>query len=79
MLDLDAMEPFGVTDLHAMCAPMMHALFLPRNGDLKQLAQLMPDDTQEQLDVVQYCVRGVSKGLVAYYPEENHGGPQKAV
>ncbi|PSR97476.1 trimethylguanosine synthase [Coniella lustricola] len=70
VLDLDAMEPFGVNALHTMCAPLRHALFLPRNGDLKQLAGLMPNDTEHQLDVVQYCVRGVSKGLVAYYPVE---------
>ncbi|KAF3762469.1 hypothetical protein M406DRAFT_264657 [Cryphonectria parasitica EP155] len=70
VLDLEAMEPFGVTDLHVMCAPMAHAMFLPRNGDLSQLARLMPDESDEKLDVVQYCINGVSKGMVAYYPTE---------
>lgn len=71
VLDLDAMEPFGVTELHATCAPMAHAMFLPRNGDLNQLASLVPDDAGEKLDVVQYCMKGASKGIVAYYPPGN--------
>lgn len=68
VLDLDAMQPFGVEFLHRAMTPMAHGLFLPRNGDLTQLANLVPDNPREKLDVVQYCINGGSKGLVAYYP-----------
>ncbi|KAJ4414260.1 putative diacylglycerol O-acyltransferase tgs1 [Gnomoniopsis sp. IMI 355080] len=70
VLDLDAMEPYGVTALHKSMKPMAHAMFLPRNGDLNQLASLVPDGSDEKLDVVQYCINGSSKGMVAYYPPE---------
>lgn len=64
------MEPYGVGLLHRAMAPMAHGLFLPRNGDLRQLADLVPDGAGEKLDVVQYCINGGSKGIVAYYPAE---------
>lgn len=69
VMDLNAMQPYGVDYLHHAMAPMAHALFLPRNGDLKQLADLV-DEPKESLDVVQYCINGASKGIVAYYPAE---------
>ncbi|KAJ0121284.1 RNA cap guanine-N2 methyltransferase [Diaporthe amygdali] len=71
VFDLEVMEPYSLTHISAACRPMAHALFLPRNGDLRQLASLIPDGSAEKLDVVQYCVKGASKGLVAYYPPEN--------
>lgn len=67
-MDLHAMEPYGVDVLHREFRPFAHAMFLPRNGDLRQLADLVPDDSKEKLDVVQYLINGASKGLVAYYP-----------
>lgn len=70
VLDLDAMAPYGLGTLHAAMRPWAHALFLPRNGDLNQLADLVADDAKEKLDVVQYCVKGSSKGMVAYYPAD---------
>lgn len=70
VLDLDAMEPYGVSALHESMKPMAHAMFLPRNGDLNQLASLVPDDSADKLDVVQYCINGSSKGMVAYYPPD---------
>lgn len=70
VLNLDAMEPYGVSALHEKMKPMAHAMFLPRNGDLHQLASLVPDSSDEKLDVVQYCINGSSKGMVAYYPPE---------
>lgn len=70
VLDLDAMEPYGVSALHESMKPMAHAMFLPRNGDLNQLASLVPDNAAGKLDVVQYCINGSSKGMVAYYPPE---------
>jgi trimethylguanosine synthase len=68
VFDLEAMEPYSLTHISAACRPMAHALFLPRNGDLRQLAGLVPDGATGRLDVVQYCVKGAAKGLVAYYP-----------
>lgn len=76
VFDLEAMEPYSLAHISAACRPMAHALFLPRNGDLRQLASLVPDGAAEKLDVVQYCVKGAAKGLVAYYPPENE--PRKA-
>lgn len=74
VFDLEAMEPYSLQHIAAACRPMAHALFLPRNGDLRQLASLVPDGAAEKLDVVQYCVKGAAKGLVAYYqPEDSHG------
>ncbi|KUI61391.1 Trimethylguanosine synthase [Cytospora mali] len=77
VFDLEAMmEPYTLTEISAACRPMAHALFLPRNGDLAQLASLVPDGSDTKLDVVQYCIQGASKGLVAYYPaedDEDHG------
>lgn len=74
IFDLEAMEPYSLAHISAACRPMAHALFLPRNGDLRQLASLVPDGAAEKLDVVQYCVKGAAKGLVAYYPPENEPG-----
>ncbi|CAN8098749.1 unnamed protein product [Discula destructiva] len=70
VLDLDAMAPYGVGLLHERMRPMAHAMFLPRNGDLNQLASLVSDTSDEKLDVVQYCINGSCKGMVAYYPAE---------
>lgn len=74
VFDLEAMEPYSLAHISSACRPMAHALFLPRNGDLRQLASLVPDGAAEKLDVVQYCVKGAAKGLVAYYPPENEHG-----
>lgn len=69
VFDLEAMmTPYTLTQIVAACRPMAHALFLPRNGDLAQLAALVPDKSDAKLDIVQYCIHGASKGLVAYYP-----------
>lgn len=70
-MDLNAMEPYGVDVLHREFSPFAHAMFLPRNGDLRQLADLVPNDPKEKLDVVQYLINGASKGLVAYYPVDS--------
>lgn len=74
VFDLEAMEPYSLTHISAACRPMAHALFLPRNGDLRQLASLVPEGAAEKLDVVQYCVKGAAKGLVAYCPPEGEQG-----
>jgi trimethylguanosine synthase len=77
IFDLEAMEPYSLTHISTACRPMAHALFLPRNGDLRQLAGLVPDGPADKLDVVQYCVNGAAKGLVAYYPPEEEDQPHE--
>lgn len=74
VFDLEAMEPYSLRHISSACRPMAHALFLPRNGDLRQLASLVPDGAAEKLDVVQYCAKGAAKGLVAYYQPEGARG-----
>ncbi|TDZ74492.1 Trimethylguanosine synthase [Colletotrichum trifolii] len=66
VFDLSKMEPYNLQQLHDACKPMDHALFLPRTSDLRQIAKLAPDG--EKLDVVQYCMEGASKAMVAYIP-----------
>lgn len=76
VFDLEAMEPYGLSTIHKATRLWNHALFLPRTSDLRQLAHLVPDrhsadkSGQSKIDIVQYCVHGFSKGLVAYYPTE---------
>lgn len=45
---------------------MDHALFLPRTSDLRQIAKVAPPG--KKIEVVQYCMEGASKALVAYIP-----------
>jgi trimethylguanosine synthase len=66
VFDLATMEPYSLRDLSRACLPLGHALFLPRTSDLRQISSLI--DAAEEIDVVQYCVAGASKALVAYYP-----------
>lgn len=60
------MNPYSVKDIVAACTGMPSALFLPRTSDLKQIARLAPEG--KKVEVVQYCMEGASKGLVAYIP-----------
>ncbi|CAK7268942.1 putative diacylglycerol O-acyltransferase tgs1 [Sporothrix epigloea] len=78
--DLSKMEPYNLQSLHEACHPLPHALYLPRTSDLQQLADILPpraktkllDENTEgsapSIKVVQYCMHGFSKALVAYYP-----------
>lgn len=66
VFDLSTMEPYGLRKLHEACRPMEHALYLPRTSDLRQLAELAP--AGQKLEVVQYCMEGASKAMVAYIP-----------
>ncbi|KAK4105297.1 hypothetical protein N658DRAFT_416111 [Parathielavia hyrcaniae] len=68
VFDLSTMEPYNLETLHEACRPMEHALYLPRTSDLRQIAELVPDGTK--IDVVQYCMEGASKAMVAYMPAE---------
>ncbi|RDW78113.1 hypothetical protein BP5796_05965 [Coleophoma crateriformis] len=66
IFDLNTMQPYSAKQIHNMCKAMDTALFLPRTSDLRQLAKLVPDD--KKIEVVQYCMEGASKALVAYIP-----------
>ncbi|KAI0396222.1 RNA cap guanine-N2 methyltransferase [Xylariaceae sp. FL0594] len=67
IFDLSTMEPYNLAQLHGAYRAMDHALYLPRTSDLRQIAKLVPDDGTK-IDVVQYCVQGASKAMVAYLP-----------
>ncbi|CCF33966.1 RNA cap guanine-N2 methyltransferase [Colletotrichum higginsianum] len=66
IFDLSQMEPYTLQQLHDACKPMDHALYLPRTSDLRQIAKLAPEG--EKLEVVQYCMEGASKAMVAFIP-----------
>ncbi|KAI1438016.1 RNA cap guanine-N2 methyltransferase-domain-containing protein [Xylaria sp. CBS 124048] len=66
IFDLSTMEPYNLAALHEAYKVMDHALYLPRTSDLRQIAKLVPDGVK--IDVVQYCVEGASKAMVAYLP-----------
>ncbi|OLN88803.1 Trimethylguanosine synthase [Colletotrichum chlorophyti] len=66
VFDLSKMEPYTLQQLHDACMPMDHALYLPRTSDLRQIAKLARGG--EKLEVVQYCMEGASKAMVAYIP-----------
>jgi trimethylguanosine synthase len=68
VFDLSTMEPYNLTKMHDAYRRMDHALFLPRTSDLRQIARLVPDGTK--VEVVQYCVQGASKAMVAYVPAD---------
>ncbi|SPN96986.1 related to TGS1 TrimethylGuanosine Synthase [Cephalotrichum gorgonifer] len=69
VFNLHEMEPYNLSQLHEACKAMDHALFLPRSSDLRQIAKLMP--AGKKAEVVQYCVEGASKAMVAYIPAES--------
>jgi trimethylguanosine synthase len=64
VFDLSTMEPYNLEHLYEACRPMEHVLFLPRTSDVRQIAKLAPDGAK--IDVVQYCMEGASKAMVAY-------------
>ncbi|KAK4205347.1 RNA cap guanine-N2 methyltransferase-domain-containing protein [Triangularia verruculosa] len=66
VFDLSTMEPYNLEVLHQACSPMEHVLYLPRTSDLRQIAKLAPEG--EQIEVVQYCMEGASKAMVALIP-----------
>lgn len=66
VFDLGHMEPYNLEALHTACRAMDHALYLPRTSDLRQIAKLSPAGVK--IEVVQYCMKGASKALVAFIP-----------
>lgn len=74
VFDLSTMEPYNLETLHNACRPMEHVLYLPRTSDIRQIAALVPskadgdDEEGGKIEVVQYCMEGASKAMVAYMP-----------
>jgi trimethylguanosine synthase len=66
VFDLSTMQPYSVSKIHEVCRLMDCALYLPRTSDLRQIARLTP--MEKKIEVVQYCMEGASKALVAYVP-----------
>jgi len=66
IFDLSTMQPYSVNQIHEACKKTESALYLPRTSDLRQIAKLAPEG--KKVDVVQYCMEGASKALVAYIP-----------
>ena len=66
IFDLSTMIPYSVKYIYDSCRGMDLALYLPRTSDLRQLARLAPEG--KTIEVVQYCMEGASKALVAYIP-----------
>ncbi|KAF7949887.1 uncharacterized protein EAE97_003396 [Botrytis byssoidea] len=66
IFDLRTMQPYSVQYIHEACKAMDTALYLPRTSDLRQISALLPDG--KKVELVQYCMKGASKALVAYIP-----------
>lgn len=61
MFDLTGMQPYNLKDLYEPFSKLTGdlALYLPRTSDLRQLANIIPDD--KKLTVMHYCMEGASK------------------
>lgn len=69
VFDVEAMQPYGLGKIHAACGGIPLAVYLPRTSDLRQIAALAPQDGDgKKIEVVQYCMYGASKAMVAYIP-----------
>lgn len=66
IFDLSTMQPYNLEQLHGAYRTMDHGLFLPRTSDIRQIAKLAPSG--RKILVVQYCMQGASKAMVAYIP-----------
>ncbi|POS85536.1 hypothetical protein EPUL_001213 [Erysiphe pulchra] len=72
IFDLDTMQPYSLNHIYEGCKNMDMALYLPRTSNLRQIASLVPEG--KKIEVVQYCMMGASKALVAYIPSKiNYG------
>lgn len=66
VFNLNTMAPYSIKKIHGVCKDMDSALYLPRTSDVRQIARLAPEG--KKVEVVQYCMEGASKALVAYIP-----------
>lgn len=66
VFNLAKMQPYSIGQIYEAVKSMDSALYLPRGSDLRQIARLAPGE--QKIEVVQYCVHGASKAMVAYIP-----------
>ena len=66
IFDIYGMQPYGLKELVQAYERFEYALYLPRTSDLRQIAKLAPEG--KKIEVVQYCMEGASKAMVAYIP-----------
>lgn len=66
IFNLSTMSPYSLKHIYTACMGMQAALYLPRTSDLRQLAKVAPEGNK--VEVVQYCVEGAAKAMVAYIP-----------
>ena len=90
VFDLEAMQPYGLKRLVDGLSILADdddesweetrqgglVLYLPRGGDLRQLAalgkQATPGDDEAKMQVVHYCVRGASKAMCVFLNNDQH-------
>jgi trimethylguanosine synthase len=75
VFDLSTMEPYNLDAMHGTYQTLDHALYLPRTSDIRQIAGLASEGTK--IEIVQYCVEGASKAMVAYIPANMPKVPEK--
>jgi trimethylguanosine synthase len=66
VFDLTTMQPYNLERLSSAYQSVDYALYLPRTSDIRQIAELAPG--KKKIKVVQYCMDGASKAMVAYIP-----------
>ncbi|PBP24635.1 RNA cap guanine-N2 methyltransferase [Diplocarpon rosae] len=66
IFNLSRMQPYSLGQIHDVVRTMDAALYLPRQSDVRQVARLAPEG--KKIEVVQYCMMGASKAMVAYIP-----------
>ncbi|PBP19237.1 RNA cap guanine-N2 methyltransferase [Diplocarpon rosae] len=66
IFNLSKMQPYPLGRIHDAVRTMDAALYLPRQSDVRQVARLAPEG--KKIEVVQYCMMGASKAMVAYIP-----------
>ncbi|KAK2626657.1 hypothetical protein QTJ16_003832 [Diplocarpon rosae] len=66
IFNLSKMQPYPLGRIHDAIRTMDAALYLPRQSDVRQVARLAPEG--KKIEVVQYCMMGASKAMVAYIP-----------
>lgn len=69
VFNLHTMQPYSLPYIYEACKEMTTAIYLPRTSDLRQIANLVPGGVK--IEVVQYCMKGASKALVAYIPPKS--------
>ncbi|CCU76129.1 RNA methylase family protein [Blumeria hordei DH14] len=66
IFDLNTMQPYSLLQIYEVTKHVDTAIYLPRTSDLRQIACLGPKT--RKIEVVQYCMQGASKAMVAFIP-----------